>query len=373
MKVENVNINNIKELKNRMPERWDIVVRKFPKASAWIDGDDFPTYNQLTELSKIFHVPFGYFFIDKLPERKYPIPHYRTISQCHFTPSLDLLECVDFAQKIQFWAKEILLEWGNEKIPFCGSCNTSMPVKDVVSRLNELFDIKTDFHEIPSWAEAFRLLLERAESKGIFVLVNGVVGNDTHRKLDVNEFRGFVLYDEIAPFIFINNNDAISAKIFTLIHEVAHILIGQSASFDLRNFIAANNEVEKFCDKCTAEFLVPEKELKNIYLKEKNLDNLAGYFKVSKITILRRLLDMGEIDKGDFFKKLNDLYQSELKKRDEQKVGGDFYNIVPLRLSKKFLYLLNRAIESNVIMYRDGLRITGLSRSSYENLLARFI
>jgi len=78
-----------------------------------------------------------------------------------------------------------------------------------------------------------------------------------------------VLYDEIAPLIFINNNDAISAKIFTLIHEVVHIFIGQSASFDLCKFLAANNKIENFCDRCTAEFLVPEKELLNVYSQNK--------------------------------------------------------------------------------------------------------
>lgn len=374
MKIKNIKTHIFQELKNRMPEKWQSVVQKFPKAEKWLKGEDYPTYNQLVEISKIFYIPFGYFFLAKLPERKYPIPHYRTQNQREFTSSSELLDSVEFAQNIQSWAREILLKWDSEKLPFCGAYTTDTPVEEIVNALKRLFDIETHFSELPSWTEAFKLLIDKAEKKGIFVLVNGVVGNNTKRKLDVKEFRGFVLYDEIAPLIFINNNDAISAKIFTLIHEVVHIFIGQSASFDLHDFSAADNKIEKFCDRCTVEFLVPEKELLDVYKQDKNPDNLARHFKVSKITILRRLLDIGEINQQQFSKKIKSYYSIELqqKKKEVANVrGGNFYNTATLRLSKAFLGLLNRAVESNVIMYRDALRLTGFSRKTYETLFDR--
>jgi len=81
-----------------MPEKWQSVVQKFPKAEKWLKGEDYPTYNQLVEIAKIFNIPCGYFFLDKLPERKYPIPHYRTLNKREFTPSSELLDSVEFAQ-----------------------------------------------------------------------------------------------------------------------------------------------------------------------------------------------------------------------------------------------------------------------------------
>ncbi len=372
MKVTNININILKEILHKMPEQKIQVKNKFPNFEKWINGDDYPTYNQLVELSKIFHIPFGYFFLEKLPERKYPIPHYRTAQNEDFNPSNKLLETIFFAQKIQEWAKDILLDWGQEKLPFCGKYKDNYDIARVIEELKKIFEIEHNWASNKStWTEVLNYLIEKAEDKGIFVIRNGVVGNNTRRKLNVDEFRGFVLYDEIAPVVFINNNDAISAKIFTLIHEVVHILIGQSASFDLRNLQSANNEIEQFCDKCTAEFLVPEKEIRNIHTQKKDLEELARHFKVSQIVILRRLLDTSLITQQEFYNQWKKLYKIENK--TTQSSGGNFYHTIYNRLGKRFLYVLNNAVKNNTILFRDALRITNLSPKTYDNLLKSII
>ena len=372
MKVKNINTKILFELKELKPNIYYNCKNKFPQIDKWISGEDYPTYNQLVELSKRFNIPFGYFFLEKLPERKYPIPHYRTVQNGEFQPSNELLDTILFAQKIQEWAKDILLEWGQEKLPFCGKYKNNYDIEKVTRELKRIFEIQDNWaNQKSTWTEALNDLIEKAEEKGIIVLRNGVVGNNTHRKLNVNEFRGFVLYDEIAPVIFINNNDAISAKIFTLIHEVVHILIGQSASFDLRNLQSAQNEIEHFCDKCTAEFLVPEKEIKNVYRDQKSIDKLARHFKVSQIVILRRLLDTSVITQENFYDKLKEMYEIEIKRPSTG--GGDFYHTIPNRLSKRFLYILNRAVRDNIVLFRDALKITRLSAKTYDTLIQRSI
>jgi len=372
MKVKNINIKIFEELRVLKPDLYEKCKQKFPNFQKWISDEDYPTYNQLVNLSKIFNIPFGYFFLEKLPKYDLPMPHYRTIKENDFTPSDELLDTIKFAQKIQEWAKDILIEWGQESIGFFGKYKNNYNVESVVEELKKIFDVEKGWANFQkSWTDAFKYLVNKSEKKGIIVLINGVVGNNTHRKLNVEEFRGFVLYDEIAPVVFINNNDALSAKIFTLIHEVVHILIGQSASFDLRNLQSADDEIEKFCDKCTAEFLVPEKEIQKVYKNNKDYEYLARQFKVSQIVIARRLLDLNLIDKKSFFEFLQNTQQREYKKIIGQ--GGNFYGTAKTRLSPRFLRILKSAIESNTISYRDALLVTNLNIKTFSTLTSRIL
>ena len=103
-----------------------------------------------------------------------------------------------------------------------------------------------------------------------------------------------------------NNNDAISGKIFTIIHELIHIIIGKSGSFDLEKLQACDDDIEQFCNKCAAEFLVPEQDLLRELKNKRNIENqdvedLAKVFKVSSLVIIRRLLDISAINLEDFY------------------------------------------------------------------------
>ncbi len=361
-KISVYNEHILQELKSKFPDKWEKI--DFVNKEKWLTKEDYPTYKQLVKISEAFHIPFGYLFLEKIPEKKLPITHYRTFNPNTHSISDELFDTIIQVKKMQEWIKDILLEWGHTPLPYAGKYNIHIDKQIIVNEIKKVLKLESGWAEGKiNWKEAFDFLVNKFEETGIFVVINGVVGNNTHRKLEVSEFRGFVLYDEIAPFVFINNNDFESAKIFTLIHELVHILIGQTASFDLRNLLSADNEIEKFCDRCAAEFLVPENELKNI--KDINYENLARQFKVSQIVIARRLLDMKRISKDEFFTFYNDYAQKQMKTKKE-KSGGNFYNTTFYRYRKKLLYLLNYAVKSNTIMYRDFYKILNLKISTAE-------
>lgn len=78
-----------------------------------------------------------------------------------------------------------------------------------------------DTQQATRFDETRRRLVARAEDLGVLVMINGVVGSDTHRPLDPREFRGFALVDRRAPLVFVNGKDSLGAQIFTLVHELA--------------------------------------------------------------------------------------------------------------------------------------------------------
>lgn len=365
-KITVYNPDILKKLKETYPYKWDKIKSK--KKEEWVNKKTLPTYKQLVEISKIFNIPFGYLFLEELPEKRLPIPYFRT--EGNFQEYSDeLYDTVMLVSKLQVWAKEILEEWGHTPLPFAGKYNKKFNKQEIVREMKALLNLKDRWAtQFKTGYEAFNYLTEKLEELGIFVIINGVVGNNTHRSLDVNEFRGFVLYDHLAPFIFVNNNDFINAKIFTLIHEFVHILIGESASFDLQNLMPAENQIEKFCNECTAEFLVPENELKNIKIQDRNdYEEIAKQFKVSQIVIARRLLDIGYINQEKFIEFYND-YKNKIYKSKGSK-GGNFYNVVKYRYSRRFLKILKYALESEIIFLRDLYQLLDLNQKPIEKLL----
>ena len=233
--------------------------RRFPKLHEWEQATVFPTMKQLEQLAVATRTPLGYFFLSSPPEDKLPIPDLRTVgNESLETPSPDLLETVENMQRRQAWMRDFLIEEGQSALPFINSVTDQDSPKKVAETIKEELDIKEGWaNSEPTWSEALRTLRYAMEDNGIMVAVNGIVGNNTHRKLDVEEFRGFALVDNYAPLIFINGSDAKAAQMFTYAHELAHLWIGKEGVSQLEATQSVNNTIEKFCNKVAAEFLLP--------------------------------------------------------------------------------------------------------------------
>jgi len=369
MRVENLNKNILKRAADNLEEP---IISKFPKLNEWIEGAKFPTFNQLIAFSKAANIPFGYLFLNDLPEKEYPIPHYRTNNNTFFKPSKNLIETLESVQEKQVWAKDILIDLGVEPLEFAGKSSINDSVEKTALLISNLLDLSELWaNNLTRWSDSLRILIEKTENAGIFVVVNGVVNNNTRRKLDTNEFRGFVLYDPIAPFVFVNGKDSISGKIFTLVHEIVHVLVGSTASFDLKKLRAGDNEIEQFCDKVTAEFLVPSKNILSFVESENdlNFNELAKIFKVSQIVIARRLLALEIISLPEYFSFYDNYIKSEFKVAKNK--GGNFHNSAPYKISRRFFNLIDTSVKQNKIRYRDAFRLTGLRAKTYDEYLKR--
>ena len=345
---------------------------KFPKLSKWISRDDFPTVRQLEKFSKATNVPFGYFFLEKPPAVSLPIPFFRTLDEGKpFSFSPELIDTVRIIEQRQDWLKEYLIQNGLEPLSFVGSEKTNIDYKTIANRIRTELGINEKWaSKLPNWESALNFLIEKTEEANINVVRNGVVGNNTHRKLNYKEFRGLVIVDDYAPFVFINGTDFKSAQMFTLAHELAHIWLGSSAIFDLRQLQPADNATEKLCDKIAAEFLVPENNLTKEWQDAKDSEypfqTIARSFKVSEIVVARRILDLGLIDKTVFFEFYNE-YISKIPKSKRKDSGGNFYNTQKFRIGKKFANAVITAAREGSLLYRDAYKLTGLTAKTFQN------
>lgn len=349
----------------------EALVKKFPKFRSWLDGDEYPTFKQLKDLAKRMHMPFGYFFLSRPPQEKLPIPFYRTNeSDADVKPSVELIDTLYEMQRRVDWLSEHYRQNGYAKLEFIGSAKLSDPVEVVADKLRSVLEVDDDWAERhSSWTGALKHLFSCVEDAGIIIVANGVVGNNTSRKLNVSEFRGFVIADDYAPLIFVNNADAKAAQMFTVAHELAHLLYGSAAIFDLRRLQPASIEIERTCDKVAAEFLVPKSRLEAAYSNLRATDNpyqeLARAFKVSEIVVARRLLDLGYIDRDSFFEFYNQR-REESHERGSQASGGDFYNNLGLRVGSTFMRAVLQAVDQGSLTHVNAFRLTGLHGSTFD-------
>jgi Zn-dependent peptidase ImmA (M78 family) len=347
---------------------------KLPNVSAWIEGKKKPTVKQLEVFSRKVHLPFGYFFLSEPPIEKLPFPFFRTNNAPTEHVSVNVYDTILLMQQRQDWLKDYLKDNEFDPLPFVSKFRNSNNVKEIVADIRNALNLPENWaSQFRTWEEALNHLIQHIEDKGIICVFNGIVENNTSRPIKVDECRGFVLVDDMAPFMFINNADGKAAQLFTIVHELAHIWTGHSAGFDFRQLQPANDPNELLCDKVAAEFLVPENSFNQVWNGIQNLKNTAKYFKVSEIVIARRALDTGKITKSEFFEFYNEYSQREFFKKENQGSGGDFYATTKKRLSISFAVHINNAVKSGSLLYRDAYKLTSLKGDTFQKFFSQHL
>ena len=351
------------------------LLEKFPHLEDWIGNKKYPTLRQLESFAKTTMTPFGFLFLDEPPLEQIPIPDFRTVGDTPIDrPSPGLIETIQTMQRRQAWMREVLIEQGHDQYAYVGSGKTTHNFKSLAQRVRQELELDADWAEpLATWEGALRILRNALERIGILVFSNGVVGLNTHRPLNPEEFRGFVLSDPYAPLIFVNSADTKSAQMFTLAHELVHIWLGKDALFNLVNMMPSNNETERFCNRVAAEFLIPGYKLTE-HWDEANatgrpFQTIAQRFKVSPVVAARRALDLRLITKPEFFQ----FYEKDKnewrhqKEKQRAKGGGDFYRNQDIRLGRRFASAVIRAAREGRISYRDAYRLTDLKGETFDH------
>jgi Zn-dependent peptidase ImmA (M78 family) len=365
--------------RSRIPK--EDLLKKIPRLAEWEQGERQPTLRQLEDFARRTMTPLGHLFLPEPPVETLSVPDFRTIGDTPIDrPSPNLLDTIGQMQQRQAWMREYLIELGQEPLPFVGRADSGHPVTSVAEDIRATLQLTDDWAaELDGWEQALMRLRQRIDSAGILIAMNGVVGNNTHRPLDPEEFRGFVLIDPYAPLIFVNNGDFKAAQMFTLAHELAHVWLGKSALFNLVQMLPDERDNdEKFCNQVAAEFLVPRKWMLRLWDDVRGQTNpfpvIARACKVSGLVAARRALDLGLINRRQFF----EFYERETsqlaarrQQRKDRSAGGDFYRTATVRIGRRFGEAIARAVAEGKLLYRDAYRLTGLKGEAFDRFASQ--
>lgn len=177
--------------------------------------------------------------------------------------------------------------------------------------------------------------------------------------------------DRWAPLVFINGADTKAAQIFTLAHELVHVWLGESALSDVALGTTSANATERWCNEVAAEMLVPAQQLQEAQsrgpVSSEVLDRLARRFKVSTLVIVGRLREVGRLTWDQY----HEIHEREvtrvlaaLEDRSSGAGGGNFYNTLPVRVSRRFARALVTSALEGETLYRDALQMLGIKSVS---------
>ena len=337
--------------------------------SAWEAGERRPTFRQAKKLAQALYVPFGYLYLSEPPIEELPLPDFRTFpGQVPLEPSPDLLDLLNDALGKQQWLREYRESQGAEELPFVGRFTSKDSVEKVADDIREVIDVNSARGRAPNWEGFMRELSRNADLSGIMVMRSGVVGNNNHRPLDYEEFRGFSVSDRVAPLVFVNGQDYKTAQIFTLAHELAHIWTGQGGisnpDYGLRSDIQ-DGSLEQFCNRVAAETLVPSEDFRDRWIPdpssfENNLQDLSRHYRVSAMVILRQASDQDFIPVETYRESYNRLVERSDQAASAGETSGNFHYTLTARNGASFTTAVISSAAEGALLSSEAADMLGV-------------
>lgn len=295
----------------------------FPKLKEWESGNGCPTYSKLEDLAKKYHRPLAVFFFPSPPQEETIEKSFRAISANeiqNLSPRIRFL--FRKAKSFQYKLQELLEDQSalqRKKIEWLNDYNGS-PSAILVDRVRNVLNIsiqdqlewKNDDVALKKWREVLA-------NNGIYVFKEAFKDD---------KFSGFCIYDELFPIIFINNSHSKNRQIFTIFHELAHLIFHNSYLDSDYQFERINiPEIEVKCNNFATQFLMPDDHFlmkyKNGDLSDRHIVEIADYFKVSKYVVLRRMLDKNIISSAFYQSRISEWDQVYKNSKPKKKSGGN--------------------------------------------------
>ena len=244
-----------------LPE--DELEKRFPKLPQWLSGESRPTLNQAKELAKLARIPFGRLLLNEPSGQRVGVTDFRTVcNKAMGNVSADLRETIRSSQIRLAWYSDFAAEEGIASPTMYASATVEHDPAETAGRTRQLLGIEKG-KPLPG-GDKVTELAAAMEDDGILVARNSIVGNSTARRLDVGEFRGFTIEDDGYVLVFVNTADAKTAQLFSLAHELGHVILGRTGISDH----SEHADIERWCNRFAAAVIAPAEAVQLPYTDE---------------------------------------------------------------------------------------------------------
>ena len=296
----------------------EAATKDFRKIAEWENGEDGPSYPQLERLAEKFRVPVAVFFFPEPPALPPIEESFRTLGPAQFElipPRIRLL--LRKALTFQMGLEELNFGRNPAKrlitrdLSFQPSDDVDLIAAQVREYLGVTMDQQFGWGDAETALEIWRQSLIDA---GVYVF------KDQFRD---GGYSGFCLYHDEFPIICLNNTTAKTRQIFTLFHELAHLLFhtsGVDTPTDdyIDDLSPDDRSIEIICNRMAARLLVPDNVFERAFAgstpNEAAAAELAQLFSVSREFIYRKFLDRDLITGEE--------YEAAAKRWAAEKKGG---------------------------------------------------
>ena len=358
--------------------KWTAVER----LSAYEDGWDDPSRSVLVNMAKQYRRPLITFYLSKIPRKGERGADFRTLPADRSVADDAMLDALIRDVQARQSIIRAVLEDDEETalLSFIGSHRMSDGKMAILTSLKSLLDVNLeDYRSQRTASAAFAVLRTAAEEAGVIVILKGNLGS-YHTEIETEIFRGFSIADEIAPFIVINEYDAKSAWSFTLLHEMVHLLLGQTGVSGAR----AGNDTERFCDDVAGEFLLPEDEIKDLEVDststlEEVYDRVSAFAStrnLSRAMVAYKVYRAGEITYSTYDSIASYFRQQWLEDRSARREQQRDSNPSPYitrrhRIGNGLITLVKRLMDAGELSTNRAARVLGVKPTQVHRLVER--
>jgi len=346
----------------------------------WLDSDE-PlrlSFTKVSKLSKALHVPFGSLVRSfPTPQEEEPLLQYRTINNNAAAMSNNLRDVIRAMRSRQDWVRDEMTSAGFEKNAIVGMAKNCRDSESLAASIRHVLSLD-DRHILKKQdSDRFRYVRKQTSDAGLMVMVDSMVGT-SRRRLDINEFRAFVLLDDMAPLIFINRNDSYKGMMFSLLHEVGHVLLGTSEIYNDPMFEADRVDTERLINRAVVQTLVKDDDFKHVWLDHIGsgpiaaADECAHLYGLSALTMTIHAHEMKLATNQDVETVKSHTQQMlQVKENTEKKRGGGNQNAnIAFHLDDHYVWMINESIQHGSLPYTDGFDLLGIrSLRAYDGLL----